>query len=173
MIYKIDPEFGKQIADWICSTSVQHVMLCAHEGCHLLFARIAGYEPEVYGPRRTGRTRTLGSVDSPPPELLFNPVIAKFYLGPSMIEDIIFGENHWEQIGDEAQGDFEKFRNWKYRIGNPIDQYGEEVFSVRAVRKSVYADFARAEFRILLINAAREYERRVFSARNALHRAGP
>ena len=161
MIYKnlIDHEFGKQIADWICWTSLEHTRLMLHEGTHLLSARMAGWEPEVYGPAEDSQ----GSVGAPPFELYLTAgvLIAKFYIGPSMIEDVIFGEGIWKQIHHVSSFDFESYHRWKYRIGNPLDRDSEEVFSVRAVRKSVYADFARPAFRSLLICAAREYEQRV------------
>jgi hypothetical protein len=169
----IDAEFGEQLSEWICSTNLQHVMLCIHEGTHLLYARMCGYEPEVYGPsdktfyrKGVGWRRTLGSVDGPPPEIFLTAdvlIIGKFFLGPAYIEEKLLGEDHWKEIWNRARGDFEKYRNWRRQfVGDMLDAEGLPLLSCAKIRKAVYKDFSEPTFRQRLILAAREYERRVF-----------
>jgi hypothetical protein len=168
-----DAEFGEQVSAWIASTDLEHVMLCIHEGVHMVYARDCGYEPEVYGPSedefyvpRVGWRRTLGSVDGPPPEIKLTTDIlwiGKFYLGPAYIEEKLLGEENWKEIWDRARGDFEKYRNWRYQCGGDLPGAdGVELLSCAKIRKAVYADFAQPAFRRRLWAAAREYEARIF-----------
>src|ERR1700733_4573446 len=123
MIYKnlIDREFAEHLISWMGTNGLRHVTTCLHEGIHLAYAEIAGWEPEVYGPSKDAR----GSIDDLPYAIKMTAgiVVAKFYLAPSFIEEMIFGESNWKEIHNTTRTDFELYRDWKYRIGNPIDEY--------------------------------------------------
>ena len=84
-------QFGGQLLSWISSTSIEHVMLCLHEGTHLLYARACGFDPECYGPSvgelyypGIGWRRRLGAVESLPHEIALSAdvlLVAKQFLG--------------------------------------------------------------------------------------------
>jgi hypothetical protein len=169
-----DPKlFGEQMSAWLCSSpSLNHVILCLHEGTHLLYSRAVNFEPKLYGPseeefyiHRIGWRRKLGAVERPSLGILLTAdilLIGKYYLGPAYIEERLLGEDNWKEIWDGARFDHAGYHDWlrqrSYIVGDTHDAQGENLVSPAKIRKSVYADFSKPEFRQRLLTASRDYE---------------
>ena len=174
----INTEFHEQIRSWMahppprtspCTTGFDHVMLCLHEGTHLLYVRDAGFEPELYGPsdeevyrHGLGWRRQLGAVEVLPPEISLSAdivLVGKSFFGPVHIQEKFLGADWKKELWDKARGDLANYNNWCVMRGHIVGDVRKTLFD--EIRDSIYEDFAQPEFRQRLILASREYESRI------------
>jgi hypothetical protein len=143
-------------------------ILCLHEGTHLYFTRLCGFELELYGPSVSYDPDSEqfvsydASVERLPDEIEMSadPVlVAKHFLAPAYVEEKLLDHRSWQQIWKMARDDLRNYNRWfckRYRDKGDIGP------NFPNIRELVHKDCRNPGFRRKVWDAAREFEERVF-----------
>ncbi len=171
----------EQISSWFNSsktfTTKEKAVICLHEGTHLLYTRMCGFEPKLrgpsieYDPEAEWFNRSDGAVESPPFSIKMSadPVLmAKQYMGPVYIEERLLSHRTKEEIwASSSVGpgcDLELFNRWAAQRQELRGDYYSALFPKGSfiLPDEIYKDCRSPEFRKKLWATAKEFESRVF-----------
>jgi len=168
---QVDRHFSRFNSPWF--DRAQRSIICLHEATHVVYARMLGFNPRLYGPSvdfdpDSEKFRRLdASVESLPYEIGMDadPVlIAKYHMGPAYVEAKLLSHRTWEEIWADAQGDLAICNKWAVERERVRGDYLLSVAKTKTfLRDEVYRDCRSPAFRRKLWEAAREFEARVFS----------
>jgi hypothetical protein len=146
----------------------ERAVLFLHEGCHLVYSRSIGFDPQLSGPgvRYDPDTETFSVVDSSLEGLSYeikmnaDPIqVAKVYIGPVHVEEKLLNHRSQREIWADSVRDIETFNKW---FSERSQLKGDLHLTSEAIRDSIYRDCRSPAFRRKLWDAAREFETRVF-----------
>jgi hypothetical protein len=156
-------------SDWF--DRKERTITCLHEGSHLVYKRMCGFEPRLFGPsiRYDEDTEILrqsdSAVESLPEEVLMTAepmLIAKQYLAPMYVEEKLLAHRTFAEIWETAQIDLKNFTAWSVRR----NRVKGDLPATLDVRQSVNKDLRSPALRRKLWDAAWEFEARAFGKPN-------
>lgn len=151
----------------------QRTLTCLHEGTHIHYSRLLGFEPKLYGPsvRYEPETKTFrmleGAVEGLPEDIQMHGdplMVAKSMRAPRWVEEQLFGDDSFKVDEYRHLGDLMNYNRWSTRRYFLMRNFDPKV--LLKVRQSVLKDLRSPAFRRKLWDAAREYEMRVFGKVN-------